>query len=404
MQARLDRRAARARERQRIAFLDPDSPIEGTAILVRDARAGAFEGGEIPHDLRRQWIQGTGPAARPGTPVERSLRNVAYALLSGADGWMFDGEDALGQVSSMSLDNQRNLALAIGRDPLFLRVAERGGRRDERLGGGLPRPARRLPTGARSSTSPRASSAPAACISTIGTSAARGAPGSPRRSSTRRSTSPTTTRRCARAGASIVLYLPKIQTAGEAAFWHRLLSALEAHLGLPNGARPHLRPRRADRGVLPVDGDSRRAGAALRRLQHRPLGLHQQRVGRDGVGSGFINPNIDAVTMTYGYMRAYEDRVRRAVNTPDRLGRTRALAGRHGAQHPGRLAGGRRSGHGARRRRRAARAARRRERQVGRALEDGAHRPAGVGAGRRGQPARTRVPAARPTRPRTPTR
>ena len=29
----------------------------------------------------------------------------------------------------------------------------------------------------------------------------------------------------------------------------------------------------------------------------------------------FINPNIDAITMTYGYMRTYEDRVRRAVNT-----------------------------------------------------------------------------------------
>ena len=38
-------------------------------------------------------------------------------LLSGADGWMFDGEDALGQVSTMSLDNQRNLKLAIHRDP-----------------------------------------------------------------------------------------------------------------------------------------------------------------------------------------------------------------------------------------------------------------------------------------------
>src|SRR3954470_5475394 len=34
----------------------------------------------------------------------------------------------------------------------------------------------------------------------------------------------------------------------------------------------------------------------------------------------FVNPNIDAITMTYGYMRNYEDRVRRAVNTPDRLG------------------------------------------------------------------------------------
>jgi malate synthase len=36
----------------------------------------------------------------------------------------------------------------------------------------------------------------------------------------------------------------------------------------------------------------------------------------------FQNPNIDAITMTYGYMRHYEDRVRRAVNTPDRNGRT----------------------------------------------------------------------------------
>jgi malate synthase len=35
----------------------------------------------------------------------------------------------------------------------------------------------------------------------------------------------------------------------------------------------------------------------------------------------FTNPNIDAITMTYGYMRIYEDRVRRAVNTADRNGR-----------------------------------------------------------------------------------
>src|SRR3954465_4073733 len=36
---------------------------------------------------------------------------------------------------------------------------------------------------------------------------------------------------------------------------------------------------------------------------------------------GFVHANIDAITMTYGYMRVYEDRVRRAVNTPDTLGR-----------------------------------------------------------------------------------
>src|SRR5262245_30934068 len=124
MKARIERRNARARNRQRIAFLDPNSTIGRTNIKVADARSGNFEGREIPPDLRRQWIQGTGPAARPNSSVEKSIRNVAYALLSGADGWMFDGEDALGQTSTMSLDNQRNLKLAIDRDPVFMNAAE----------------------------------------------------------------------------------------------------------------------------------------------------------------------------------------------------------------------------------------------------------------------------------------
>src|SRR5438067_3400510 len=124
MAARIERRAARARNRQRIAFLDPQATIARTKLKVQDARAGAFIGAEIPKDLQRQWIQGTGPAAKPNAPVATSIRNAAYALLSGADGWMFDGEDALGQVSTMSLDNQRNLMLAINRDPSFLKVAE----------------------------------------------------------------------------------------------------------------------------------------------------------------------------------------------------------------------------------------------------------------------------------------
>ena len=73
--------------------------------------------------------------------------------------------------------------------------------------------------------------------------------------------------------------------------------AVERHDDGPRAApgpdRRHdqgLRAGRADRGVLPVDGDSRRAGPALHRLQHRPLGLHQQRVGCDGVGAGVRQP------------------------------------------------------------------------------------------------------------------
>src|SRR5437899_6359657 len=124
MAARIERRAARARNKQPITFLDPQATIARTTIKAQDARAGAFIGAEIPKDLQRQWVQGTGPAAKPNAPVETSIRNVAYALLSGADGWMFDGEDALGQISTMSLDNQRNLKLAIHRDSVFTKVAE----------------------------------------------------------------------------------------------------------------------------------------------------------------------------------------------------------------------------------------------------------------------------------------
>src|SRR5262249_5363035 len=124
MAARIERRAARARNKQRIAFLGPGATIGRAEIKVQEARGGAIVGSEIQHELKRQSIQRTGPAARPHSTVEKSIRNVAYALLSGADGWMFDGEDALGQISTMSLDNHRNLKLAIDRDPVFMKVAE----------------------------------------------------------------------------------------------------------------------------------------------------------------------------------------------------------------------------------------------------------------------------------------
>src|SRR6185503_19848964 len=122
--ARTARRAARFRNKARIKFLDPSATIARTNIKVQDARDGNFVGSEITRDLQRQWIQATGPAAKPNSPIDKSIRNIAYALLSNADGWMFDGEDALGQISTMSLDNQRNLKLAIHRDAVFTKVAE----------------------------------------------------------------------------------------------------------------------------------------------------------------------------------------------------------------------------------------------------------------------------------------
>ena len=320
MSARTARRAARARDKRRIAFLDPVATIGRTSIRVQDARDGNFEGGEIPADLQRQWIQGTGPAARPGVPVETSLRNVAYALLSGADGWMFDGEDALGQVSTMSLDNQRSLKLAIDRAPAFMTVAEQVaaemnkwaegflGRRTiadwrQQLGfttkifraRGLHLDDRHIRHADGSGFS--ASIADAAIFLANNHAALR------------------------RAGASLVLYLPKIQTAEEAALWNDILAALERHLGLAVG-------------TVKVYVLVEQVEQVFQLMEIRAaLGLHFVgfNTGRwDYINSvsdavawdpSFINPNIDAITMTYGYMRNYEDRVRRAVNTPDRNGR-----------------------------------------------------------------------------------
>ena len=320
MAARLERRARRARDRQRIDFLDPATTIAGTDISVLDARDGMFEGSEIPADLERQWIQGTGPATRPDAPVEQGLRNVAYALLSGADGWMFDGEDALGQVSTMSLDNQRNLKIAVARDPVFLKVAEGvAAEMNEWARGFLGRPiiddwkkqldfttrifrVRGLHLDDRHVRLADGSGFSASIVDLVLYVVNNHA-------------------LLTDSGASIVLYLPKIQTAEEAALWDRLLSSLEQHLSLPAGA-------------IKVYVLVEQLEAAFQLMEIRAaLGRHFVgfNTGRwDYINSvsdamawdpEFVNPNIDAIVMTYGYMRNYEDRVRRAVNTRDRNGR-----------------------------------------------------------------------------------
>jgi malate synthase len=320
MDARIARRAARSKNRQRIAFLDPGSTIPRTRITVQQARDGAFTGSEIPADLQRQWIQGTGPAARPGAPIDRSLRNVAYALLSGADGWMFDGEDALGQVQTMSLDNQRNLKLAIAKDPQFMRVAEDVA--NEMNGWGRSFFGRPIIDDWRRQLD-----------FTTKIFRARGLHLDDRhiRRADGRGFSASIVdavlfivnnhEQMRSAGASLALYLPKIQTAEEAALWSDILDALERHVGLPGG-------------TIKVYVLVEQIEVCFQLMEIRAaLGLHFVgfNTGRwDYINSvsdamawdpTFVNPNIDAITMTYGYMRTYEDRVRRAVNTPDAQGR-----------------------------------------------------------------------------------
>ena len=234
MARRLARRGDRQKKKQRITFLDSDSIIPRTTISVKDARDGKFDGAIIPHDLQRQWIQGTGPAAKPNAPIESSIRNVAYALLSGADGWMFDGEDALGQINTMSLNNQRNLKLAIGKDPVFMKAAEKV--------------AAEMNTWAKSFLGREIISDWKAQLNfTTKIFRARGLHLDDRHVRTGIGQAVAASivdltlyvtnnfKKLRDAGSSIVLYLPKIQTAEEAALWNDMLSALEDHLGLVRG-------------------------------------------------------------------------------------------------------------------------------------------------------------------------
>ncbi len=320
MHTRIERRNMRFKEGLRIGFLDPAVYIPGVGITVQQAREGRFDGSDIPHDLQRQWIQGTGPATRPRATVEAGIRNVAYALLSGADGWMFDGEDALGQVDTMSLDNQRNLSIALaGKEP-FLRVAENVAAKmnawAEGFFGhkiikkwkqqldfttriyrsrGLHLDDRHIRDGNGSGFSASIVDTALYVVNNHQTLLSQ--------------------------GRSIVIYLPKIQTAEEAALWNDILGALEQHLGLAAGTvKVYVLVEQIEASYQLMEI---RAALACRFIGFNTGRWDYINSVADALAcdKAFQNPNIDAISMMYGYMRVYEDRVRRAVNTPDRNGR-----------------------------------------------------------------------------------
>lgn len=319
MAARLVRRKQRAGAAERIGFLDPASKVPGKPFTVADARAGNFDGAVIPPDLQRQWIQGTGPATKPRSDTRSGIRNVAYALLSGADGWMFDGEDALGQVDTMSLDNHRNLKLALARDPLFLEVAEEVSREMNQWAKGFfgrpiiedwrkqldfttviyrvrglhleDRHLRRNGHGFSASIADMA-------LYVVNNH-----------------------ERLRAAGRSIVLYLPKTQTAEDAALFNAMLVALEEHLGLEVGAiKCYVLVEQLEQCFQLMEI---RAALAPHFVGFNTGRWDYINSVSDALAwdKAFVNPDISAITMTYGYMRTYEDRVRRAMNTPDRNGR-----------------------------------------------------------------------------------
>src|SRR5690606_23172584 len=147
---------------------------------------------------------------------------------------LFDGEDALRQTGTMSLDDQRNLKLAISKDPVFMQAAEKVATEMNRgatgffghdiIGdcqkqldvatkivrdGGLHLDDRHI---READGTGMAASLVDLTLYLVNNYQA-----------------------LQKSGASIVLYLPKIQTAGEAALWKDIITALENHLGLDSG-------------------------------------------------------------------------------------------------------------------------------------------------------------------------
>ena len=134
----------------------------------------------------------------------------------------------------MSLDNQRNLKLAIQRDPVFTKVAEQvAGEMNQWAQGFFGRPiitdwekqldfttkifrARGLHLDDRHVRHTGGAGFSASIVDAVLYVA-------------------NNHRRLREAGASVVLYLPKIQTAEEAALWNDILTVLEQHLGLADG-------------------------------------------------------------------------------------------------------------------------------------------------------------------------
>ncbi|HTL69657.1 MAG TPA: phosphoenolpyruvate carboxykinase (GTP) [Candidatus Eisenbacteria bacterium] len=300
---RLERRKRRG-EGEPLSFRREDEliPQYGAApITVKDAREGKFEGSPIPQELQRQWVQLTGPAV--------TLRNVAHALLSGADGWMADGEDAMGQNKTTSLDTQRSLKKALARDADFLAEAQklaaeqkiadwqsrldfttvlyraRGLHLDDRhlMHDGVPM---------------SASMVDAVLYVT------------------------NNYKEFLAKGIHPVLYLPKIQTYEEAAFWNKMLSRLEEELNLPVGTvKVFILVEQIDETLQLMET---RAALAPRFVGYN-TGRYDYIASVTDAKHGdpaFIQPDISEITMTKGYMAAYESRVLNAANTKDRKGRT----------------------------------------------------------------------------------
>ena len=279
-------RAARAPPRASTSgSLPADATIPRTAISVPDARDGRFDGAEIPARPRTAMDSGHRPgrasrrAARP-QPAQRRLRAAVgrRRLDVRRRGRPRPGLD---DVARQPAQPDAGVVARAG----VSRRGRRRGRRDERLGGEILRPGDRRRLARRSSRSRCRSSAPAGCTSTTGTCAGPTARASRRRSSTSRSTWPTTGRTWRRCRGRWCSTCRRFRRRRRRRCGTTSCRPSKRFLGCRDGAiKAYVLVEQLEACYQLMEIRAA-LGAPLRRVQHRALGLHQQRVGRRWPGT-----------------------------------------------------------------------------------------------------------------------
>jgi malate synthase len=334
--------AAQAAQGQEPKFLPlvrdgRDYVVPGMKVSVRQAEAGDFEGAPVPKIFQKPGATLTGPTARYGQPLEKSLRSIAYQLLSGADYVLLDGEDSFSQLGTMSLEGQRNLKLAISKAPVFMKVAESvanemiaQGKRpqdwdwrqliDENYTTRVYR-VRGLHLDDRQIEYTTAGGKKIAVSATLADAILYIV---------------NNYKALLDQGAPLALYFPKVQSAQEAALFAQILDDLEATLEY-NGKKLKDIEQEDGKpgGIIKVLVLIENVRAALQLMPIRAaLGRHIVLINTarwDYIATvikakdndlDWVPDDFSRITMEYPFMHTFEDAVWRAANTPDKNGNT----------------------------------------------------------------------------------
>jgi len=314
-----------------------DYVVPGMKVSVRQAEAGDFEGAPVPKIFQKPGATLTGPIARYGQPLEKSLRSIAYQLLSGADYVLLDGEDSFSQLGTMSLEGQRNLKLAISKYPVFMKVAESVA--NEMIAQGKRKPdwdwrqlidenyttrvyrVRGLHLDDRQVEYTTADGRKMAVSATLADAILFIV---------------NNYKALLDQGAPVALYFPKVQSAQEAALFTQILDDLEATLEYNGTKLKDIKQEDGKPGgIIKVLVLIENVRAALQLMPIRAaFGRHIVLINTarwdymatvikaKDYDPTWVPDDFSQIGMTYPFMHTFEDAVWRAANTPDKNGNT----------------------------------------------------------------------------------